>query len=177
MGNKLGKAVRADQCTVDSSRGRYARVCVEVDLKKPLVPQFLLNDDIQRVEYEGLHLICFECGEYGHRMELCPKQRLMENTHRRRRRLQNQIRRRPWRFSQTRIRKSGRNKGLSDLGCYLPTDVARGISHVVSLRIRDHKIANTQKGHVYKPRKALWGGQGARSEMRAHGWEIRRIAA
>lgn len=71
-----------------------------------------------------------------------------------------------------RIRKSGRNKGLSDLGCYLPTDVARGISHVVSLRIRDHKIANTQKkgegrarGQTQKGRM----GQGARSEMRAHG--------
>lgn len=64
-GNKLVKAVRTDQCTVDSSRGLYARVCVEVDLKKTLVPQFLLNDDIQRVEYEdeGLHFICFECGE------------------------------------------------------------------------------------------------------------------
>lgn len=28
------KAVRADQCTVDSSRGLYARVCVEVDFLK-----------------------------------------------------------------------------------------------------------------------------------------------
>lgn len=58
-GKKLVKAVRADQCTVDSSRGLYARVCVEVDFKFKKSSQFCLNDDIQRVEYEGLHLICF----------------------------------------------------------------------------------------------------------------------
>ncbi|KAJ1404587.1 Zinc finger, CCHC-type [Sesbania bispinosa] len=25
------------------------------------------------VEYEGLHLICFECGKYGHRLDSCPE--------------------------------------------------------------------------------------------------------
>lgn len=59
FGKKLVKAVRADLCTMDSSRGLYARVCVEVDLKFKKSSQFCLNDDIQRVEYEGLHLICF----------------------------------------------------------------------------------------------------------------------
>lgn len=23
------------------------------------------------VEYEGLHLICFRCGKYGHKEEMC----------------------------------------------------------------------------------------------------------
>lgn len=41
-GKKVVKAVRADQCTVDSSRGLYARVCVEVELKKQRVPSFVL---------------------------------------------------------------------------------------------------------------------------------------
>ena len=61
-------------------------------------------------------LYVFECGEYGHRIELCPKQNQtdVENSPAAKEVLQ------------TRIRKSGRNKGLSDLGCYLPTDVARG---------------------------------------------------
>lgn len=26
---------------------------------------------IQRVEYEGIHVICFACGEVGHRSEGC----------------------------------------------------------------------------------------------------------
>lgn len=26
------------------------------------------------MEYEGLHSICFFCGEYGHKSETCPKQ-------------------------------------------------------------------------------------------------------
>lgn len=59
---------------MDSSRGRYARVCVEVDLKKPLVPQFILNDDIQRVKDEGFHLILYALSVGKNRMELCPKQ-------------------------------------------------------------------------------------------------------
>lgn len=28
---------------------------------------------IQRVEYEGLHVICFECGEVGHHLATCLK--------------------------------------------------------------------------------------------------------
>ncbi|KAJ1438980.1 Zinc finger, CCHC-type [Sesbania bispinosa] len=31
-----------------------------------------LNGRIYKVEYEGLHLICFHCGRYGHRREACP---------------------------------------------------------------------------------------------------------
>lgn len=30
------------------------------------------------MEYEGLHLICFECGYYGHKSESCPS--LMHST-------------------------------------------------------------------------------------------------
>lgn len=119
-------------------------------MKKKRVPSFVLMMTSRGSNTKACILYAFECGEYGHRIELCPKQNQpfplpeAENS--------------PAAKAQTRIRKSGRNKGLSDLGCYLPTDVAREISHVVSLRIRDHKIANTQKekeGHVAKPRKAV----------------------
>lgn len=49
-------------------------VCVEVDLKKPLVPQFILNDDIQRVKDEGFHQLLYALSVGKNRMELCPKQ-------------------------------------------------------------------------------------------------------
>lgn len=107
-----------NECTVDSSRGRYARVCVEVDLKKPLVPQFILNDDIQRVKDEGFHLILYALSVGKNRMELCPKQNQTDGEDSpAAEEVAEKRRRRPWMFSQTRIRKSGRKKGLSDLGC------------------------------------------------------------
>lgn len=50
-----------------ASQGRYARVCVEIDLEVPLVPEIKALGFTQRVEYESLHLICFGCDKYGHR--------------------------------------------------------------------------------------------------------------
>lgn len=71
MGDTIGKTVKVDATTVDASRGRYVRVCVKVDLNAPLVPMVLVLGSPQRVEYEGLHLICFECGRYGHKQDEC----------------------------------------------------------------------------------------------------------
>lgn len=71
MGNLIGKAVRIDPHTKESIRGRYARVHVEIDLHQPLIPYVWVEDRLQVVEYEGLDLICFSCGGYGHRMEGC----------------------------------------------------------------------------------------------------------
>ncbi|KAL0294393.1 UNVERIFIED_CONTAM: hypothetical protein Scaly_3122100 [Sesamum calycinum] len=65
IGNRIGRAVKVDETTMAASRGRYARVCVEVDLTKPLVSMITLLGFAQAVEYEGLHQICFDCGKYG----------------------------------------------------------------------------------------------------------------
>ncbi|KAJ1378290.1 Zinc finger, CCHC-type [Sesbania bispinosa] len=53
-------------------RGKFARLCIEVDLRKCLVAKFQLNNQVYAVEYEGLHLVCFACGLYGHRKDSCP---------------------------------------------------------------------------------------------------------
>lgn len=53
-------------------RVKYASLCIEVDFRKILVSKFELLNRVYNVEYEGLHLVCFECGRYGHRKELCP---------------------------------------------------------------------------------------------------------
>lgn len=45
-------------------------MCVEVDLTKKLVPAIKVRGLTLKVEYEGLHLVCFSCGRYGHRQEL-----------------------------------------------------------------------------------------------------------
>ncbi|KAL8151250.1 hypothetical protein V2J09_021058 [Rumex salicifolius] len=53
-------------------RGRFARVCVELDLTKSLRGDIFLNGERLQVEYESLHLICFLCGRYGHDCDHCP---------------------------------------------------------------------------------------------------------
>ncbi|XP_019149842.1 PREDICTED: uncharacterized protein LOC109146642 [Ipomoea nil] len=72
LGNKLGRTVRVDQATSLVSRGMFARVCMEIDMRKPLVSKFTHEGKVQQVEYEGMHLVCFACGLYGHAKEACP---------------------------------------------------------------------------------------------------------
>ena len=66
IGNALGKAIKVDHQTISATRGKYVRLCVEVDLKQALVPFLWVDRELQAVEYEGLEAICFECGRYGH---------------------------------------------------------------------------------------------------------------
>lgn len=46
--------------------------------------KFVYDDNIHRVEYEGLHTICFHCGIFSHQQDDCPKkvsaQKDAENT-------------------------------------------------------------------------------------------------
>ncbi|CAN1127159.1 hypothetical protein LINPERHAP2_LOCUS3861 [Linum perenne] len=71
IGDKIGKTVRLDHTTLEGSRGNFARICVEVDLSKPLLSKYRLRRRVRRVEYEGLHTICYTCGCYGHVQENC----------------------------------------------------------------------------------------------------------
>lgn len=71
LGRCIGNFVRIDDATLCASRGKYTRMCVEVDLTEPLLVKFQLRRRIERIEYEGMHLVCFECGYYGHRGDIC----------------------------------------------------------------------------------------------------------
>lgn len=81
VGNELGKAVKIDTNTMQVARGKYARVCVEVDLSKPLTSVVVLNGHHLKIEYESLHQICFTCGKYGHRAEECAINTSVEHVH------------------------------------------------------------------------------------------------
>ncbi|KAI9077750.1 hypothetical protein K1719_040236 [Acacia pycnantha] len=70
----IGKTLKIDRITAYSEKGGFARMCVEVDLQKPLLPGFCHFGEERRFVYEGLHLVCFTCGKYGHRMEQCTSQ-------------------------------------------------------------------------------------------------------
>ncbi|KAK9088380.1 hypothetical protein Scep_027462 [Stephania cephalantha] len=72
IGNYLGKFMKIDVFAWTTSRGRFARICIEVDLELPLIPNVTINYDCFAVEYESLHEICFLCGKFGHNKEAYP---------------------------------------------------------------------------------------------------------
>jgi hypothetical protein len=66
IGNVLGTVVKIDQLTLTQSRGKFSRLCVEIDLHKPLLPYVEVEGVAYSVVYEGISMICFNCGCYGH---------------------------------------------------------------------------------------------------------------
>ncbi|GMY18366.1 hypothetical protein FCV25MIE_13605 [Fagus crenata] len=72
IGNQLGTLLKVDARTVDGERGRYARLCIQIDLDQPLTPMVRIGDINQRVQYEGVSAICFHCGCVGHKAPNCP---------------------------------------------------------------------------------------------------------
>ncbi|RYR65534.1 hypothetical protein Ahy_A03g011470 [Arachis hypogaea] len=72
IGNIIGRTLKIDSNTAEVSRGKFARLCVEVALIKPLVAQYQINGVNHSIEYEGLHQVCFSCGRVGHEKESCP---------------------------------------------------------------------------------------------------------
>lgn len=71
VARKLGKAVKLDR-SMAVTRDRFARIFVEIDLMKLLIPRVKFLGHLQNVECESLHLVCFTCGQYGHKSFECP---------------------------------------------------------------------------------------------------------
>lgn len=78
LGNVVGRSLKVDIYTLNLigeqlrvERGRFARVCIEIDLRKSLLAKVRCGRKMYVVEYEGLGLICFGCGRYGHRKDEC----------------------------------------------------------------------------------------------------------
>lgn len=69
----LGKPLKVDLTTLNFERARFARVCVEVNLKKPLKGTVLINGERYFVSYEGLSNICSICGLFGHMVHHCSR--------------------------------------------------------------------------------------------------------
>lgn len=64
-----------DYATDTVVRGRYARVCIELELSKALVTRVWVAKAWQTMEYENLDLVCFTCGLIGHRKDQCLMQK------------------------------------------------------------------------------------------------------
>ncbi|CAL1354905.1 unnamed protein product [Linum trigynum] len=64
IGQRIGKPIRVDQATSTGARIDYARVCVKVDLTKPLLSKFSLHGKKYFIQYKGLENIYLKCGTY-----------------------------------------------------------------------------------------------------------------
>ena len=69
--------VKLDHNTLYRLKGKFARVCINIDIAKPLPGSLsiALKDGCLRVPliYEGLHEVCPLCGGESHFLEACPK--------------------------------------------------------------------------------------------------------
>ncbi|CAI0403205.1 unnamed protein product [Linum tenue] len=72
IAKRVGTPIHLDRATELGARGGFTRVCVEVDLTKPLLSHFKIEGIEYDIRYEGLDNICFECGTYGHQTLRCP---------------------------------------------------------------------------------------------------------
>ncbi|CAL1380146.1 unnamed protein product [Linum trigynum] len=72
LSNLIGRSIKLDFHTQHQHRAKFARMTVEVDLSRLLVPIIRLDGCWQKVEYENLPIVCFECGRVGHTNLSCP---------------------------------------------------------------------------------------------------------
>ena len=70
--NQIGDNVKIDELTSIHSGAKFARICIVIDLRRKLIPTFTALGKDFLVAYERLHLVCFNCGKYGHKLEECP---------------------------------------------------------------------------------------------------------
>ena len=66
-GEAIGKVLRIDAQTAMEMRGKYARLCIQVDMNKPLINTVLIGRFEQPMVYEGIHKPCFACNRIGHK--------------------------------------------------------------------------------------------------------------
>ncbi|KAL3502864.1 hypothetical protein ACH5RR_037313 [Cinchona calisaya] len=69
-GSQLVKRLKVDNRTALEFRGKFASLCVQINLNQPLKQSVLIGDYAQEVQYEGISF-CYNCGFMGHIQESC----------------------------------------------------------------------------------------------------------
>ena len=71
----VGKVIRVDQNTLLRLKGKFARVCVHIDITEPLPGSLVVEFEGRSMKipliYEGLHEVCALCGNEEHQIESC----------------------------------------------------------------------------------------------------------
>jgi len=71
----VGQVIRVDQNTLLRLKGKFARVCVHVDITEPLPGSLVVAFEGRSMTipliYEGLHEVCALCGHEDHQIESC----------------------------------------------------------------------------------------------------------
>ncbi|XP_065630884.1 uncharacterized protein LOC136068109 [Quercus suber] len=80
IGSVIGPVLRIDSFTASETRGGYARLCVQIDLEKPLISSIRVGRLVQKVLYEGISSLCFCCGKLGHKQDSCGLKRKEPNS-------------------------------------------------------------------------------------------------
>ncbi|KAJ0961561.1 hypothetical protein J5N97_001546 [Dioscorea zingiberensis] len=75
LATNIGQVVKVDLTTLVGDRAKFARVCVELDLTKPLKRGIWAQSPAKRffipILYEKLPTFCYKCGIVGHGAERC----------------------------------------------------------------------------------------------------------
>ena len=72
IGKSIGNVLREETHIATETKGKFARLCVQIDVNKPLITAILIGKFEQPVCYEGIQKLCFECGRVGHYKDCYP---------------------------------------------------------------------------------------------------------
>lgn len=72
IGRAIGPVLCIDAHTAIGVRGRFARLCVQVNLEKPLLRTIHIGKIVLSIQYKGINALCFSCGRIGYKVETCP---------------------------------------------------------------------------------------------------------
>lgn len=76
----FGRPIKMDINTSEIMRGRYARVCIEIDINQALPQYIRINGFKQVVAYEINASFCHKCGRIGHFATKCSEKKSTEDS-------------------------------------------------------------------------------------------------